>query len=330
MDLKLVELNELDEKMLKRVNDFILGANTTGEFINSLDYLSYHGNRFNEDSVAVLDAQSGSVKGVMLMVARGDGTAVSHSGTTFAGPVISLKDSYQTVNLTIEMMLDYYENKYDEIYLKTLPPLYSKQESDVMKYVLLKHGYSYEMNGLSNIIMLDGIKDEDGLLQMYDSKKRNQVKKSVKGQKFVFKKCDEIATEVWESMSGTLEEKFGATITHTLEEISELRRRFPSSIIPYEVRTTDGEYAAFGLVYKFKNVFHTQYLDVNYKFTGEYPNLYLVHNLIQEAIAEGFRVFSFGVSTENGGQYLNESLYSYKSGYGGGSILMPIFSKMCK
>jgi len=86
-------------------------------------------------------------------------------------------------------------------------------------------------------------------------------------------------------------------------------------------------YGAFALIYKFKNVFHTQYLDMNYNISSEYPNLYLIHCLINTAVKEGFRYFSFGASTENGGEYLNETLYGYKNGYGGGSILLPKFTK---
>ena len=101
----------------------------------------------------------------------------------------------------------------------------------------------------------------------------------------------------------------------------------PEYIVPYEARTKEGEYAAFALVYQFKHVFHTQYLDVNYRFTGEYPNLYLVHNLLIEAVRQGCRMFSFGASTEDGGNYLNEGLFAYKAGYGGGSILLPSYTK---
>ena len=128
-------------------------------------------------------------------------------------------------------------------------------------------------------------------------------------------------------MNDNLESKFGYKTTHSYDEITWMQKNMPEHIVPYETRTKEGEYAAFALVYKFKHVFHTQYLDVNYRFSGEYPNLYLVHNLMMEAAREGYRMFSFGASTENGGKDLNEGLFAYKSGYGGGSILLPCYTK---
>ena len=91
--------------------------------------------------------------------------------------------------------------------------------------------------------------------------------------------------------------------------------------------TADGIYGAFGLIYLFKNVFHTQYLDLNYDYSTHYPNLLLITELIWEARRLGYRWFSFGASTESGGQVMNEGLYEYKAAYGGGDILLPVFTK---
>jgi len=66
---------------------------------------------------------------------------------------------------------------------------------------------------------------------------------------------------------------------------------------------------------------------LNYELRNEYPNLYLIHNLIKMAINEGYRFFSFGASTENEGNILNEGLFNFKNQFGGGSILLPKYTK---
>jgi len=93
------------------------------------------------------------------------------------------------------------------------------------------------------------------------------------------------------------------------------------------VETREGEYGAFALVYCFKNVFHTQYLDLNYRFSKQMPNLMLISKLILKARELGYSYFSFGASTEDSGNILNYSLFRYKAEYGGGSILLPLYTK---
>lgn len=327
MELKLMKVNELDNKKRERVNAFITSPNSTGEFINSMEYLAYHGDRFREDSVVVFDVPSWNVKGVLLATQKDGEIIVSHSGTTFAGPIVNMKDSYHTQRDVICMMLEYYEAKYKEIHLKTIPHIYLEQPTEIVEYILQQRKYVCEMTGLSNVVSLGKVNREEDLLKIYTVGRRNQVKKVMKSEKFVFEQKKEISRKIWDHMNGILKEKFSSKTTHSYEEIVELQSRFPERIVPYEVRTNRGEYAAFALVYKFKNVMHTQYLDVNYSFTGENPNRLLIHKLILEAKKEGFSVFSFGASTEDGGKYLNEGLYSYKNGYGGGSVLLPVYKK---
>lgn len=326
MELKVVSINDLTQNELEKVDAFIMSEFTNGEFINSVKYLSYHRDRFVTDSIVICDKQSKTIEGVVMATAE-DNMVISHKGTTFAGPIVSLKNSYDKTKSIIELVLDYYENKYDIVCFKTTPTLYAYQETGVLDYILLQHGYKYGMTALSNVIKINSIHSEDELFKLYDSKKRNQVRKAIKCNEFVFNRESLIDEKIWNFMNKNLAEKYQVCSTHSYDEIADLQQRFPNHIVPYTVKTNNGEYAAFGLIFKFKNVFHTQYLDMNYEYAMKCPNLFLVHNLIQEAMKEGYSVFSFGASTENGGEYLNEGLLAYKAGYGGGNIVMPIYIK---
>lgn len=328
-DMKLLPAAEWTDKDKERIDEFILSEDTNGEFIHSLKYLSYHPQgRFADDSVAVKDSGSGMIRCVVMACAEPDGDSVaSHMGTTFAGPVIRIRDGYQTIRAAVQTALDYYEKRYKTVVLRVVPPFYGKQEPGILDYLLMQDGYRYGMAALANVVCIDRVKSEDDLFSMYDSKRRNHVKKPIKTGLFSFSRAKYVDRGIWEQMNQNLGNKFGSETTHSYDEITWLQQNMPGHIIPYEARTGDGEYAAFALIYKFKHVFHTQYLDVNYKFSGEYPNLYLVHNLLMEAARQGFRMFSFGASTEDEGRYLNEGLFAYKAGYGGGSILLPSYTK---
>lgn len=327
-NLELVRVCDLTEKEILAVDNFIMDMGTQGEFINSIKYLSYHPEgRFIDDSVIVRDAGSRNLLCVMMAAEDPDDEKIiiSHPGTTFGGPVFQRKTPINDVEIILDVLFDYYKNKYDQVIIKTPPMIYQTQPFGTLDYYLLRHGFTQGTTGLSNCIRIGNFSRDGEVYQNFQQKRRNQVKKVVNKGMFVFSKGDEIREEVWHSMEENLATKFGAKATHTIEEIKELQSRFPNNILAFYTDTQDGEYGAFGLIYKFKNVIHTQYLDTNYKYTGEYPNLLLINELIGMAMDEGFEYFNFGVSTERHGEYLNEGLYSYKAGYGGGDVLMPEF-----
>ncbi len=327
--IELIQIEMLTEKERNSVDAFLLSPNTNGEFINSLGYLAYHPReRFTEDSVVVRDVASKTVRGVMLATIDPENPkrVVSHMGTTFAGPILDQKLSIEGIETVLDLLMNYYEQRYEEIILKTTPPCYTAQPFDSIGYFLLRRGYTFGMTALANVIDLTQLHTEVDILQLFDAKKRNHTKKALKNESFIFGTSPCIRSEVWDQMNENLYHKFNSKTTHTYEEICDLARRVPERIQAFYVDTSDGDYGAFALVYKFKNVYHTQYLDTNYHYTGEYPNLLLVLRLIEQAMKEGYRYFSFGASTEAGGNIMNTGLYNYKSGYGGGDILLPKYT----
>ena len=175
-EMKLLPSAEWTQKDRERIDEFIMSGDTNGEFIHSVRYLSYHPrNRFTDDSVAVRDSGSGLIHCVVMACAGPDGDSVaSHMGTTFAGPVIRVRESYQTLRRAVQMALGYYEERYRSISFRVVPPGYGKQESGILDYLLIQNGYTYGMTALANVVRLDKVKTEDDLLSMYDSKRRNQ------------------------------------------------------------------------------------------------------------------------------------------------------------
>lgn len=327
-NLEIKQKVELTEKQAAKADAFIMKESTTGEFINTFRYLDYHPEgRFQDDSIVVLDKGSGEIRGVMV-AARGDNDSiVSYPGTTFAGPIVDRAAKLETTEAVLDSMLGYYESRYREVRIKKQPDYYSRQPFHLIDYILLRRGYTYGMSALANIICIDRMNTEEDILALFHSKRRNQVRKVMKEGQFMFTAQEEIRKAVWKNMNENLQNKFGAKTTHTLEEIRDLQSRLPDNIRAFYADTADGTYGAFALCFLFKNVFHTQYLDVNYEHAGQYPNLLLILKLIQEAGGMGYHYFSFGASTEDGGKVLNRGLYSYKAEYGGGDILLPVYTR---
>lgn len=329
--MELVKWIDLSSKQRKAVDEFIMKGTTNGEFINSPKYLSYHQEgRFKDDSVVILDISSKTIRAVLMAAHKYDNenVIISHPGTTFAGPVIDRKLRIEMIEEVLDMMLSYYESKYEKIELKLSPTYYSFQSCNVIDYFLLKRGYTFGMTGLANIVNISDIDTEEDILNLFSSKRRNQVRKVIKEDYFEFKEEELIKLSVWDNMNKNLSVKFSSKTTHTWDEICDLKSKYKDNIRLFYVNTKDGLYGAFGLIYMFKNVFHTQYLDLNYDYSGKYPNLFLIMKLIKKARESGYDYFSFGASTEDGGKILNYGLYNYKAEYGGGDIILPLYTKM--
>lgn len=321
----------LSEREIAQADAFIMKETTTGEFINTFNYLGYHSKgRFQDDSIVVVDRGSGEIRGVMVAATDGEEGVTSYPGTTFAGPIVNRMARIEEAEAVLNHILDYYESKYNIVKIKKIPEYYTRQPFQLMDYIFLHRGYSYGMTALANIIKIGQLFSTEDIFEIFCSKRRNQVRRVVKEKNFIFMESDVVREEVWINMNKNLHIKFASKTTHTLEEIRELKRRCPNNIKMCYVDTIQGEYGAFAVIFLFKNVFHTQYLDVNYEYAKQYPNLLLILELIKLARKMGYEYFSFGASTERNGEILNRGLYSYKSEYGGGDILLPVYTKIMR
>lgn len=326
----MLEIKSVDEVGTDKIDAFIMDENTNGEFINTNKYLSYHKDRFVEDSIAVLEQESQSVCGVMMATVGTDNyTVTSHAGTTFAGIVISGKIQITQAEKILDIMISYYEEKYKKIELKLTPFCYTSQPNHMIDYFLLKRGFCYGLTALVNMINISSVCTMEDVLTLCHSRRRGQIRKALREDQFQMKEKG-LDETVWRNMNQNLQQKYQSHTTHTFDEINELANKFPDQIRAFYMETREGEYGAFALVYCFKNVFHTQYLDLNYNFSKQNPNLILILKLILKARELGYSYFSFGASTEDSGNILNYSLYRYKAEFGGGSILLPLYTKNIK
>jgi len=321
----------IDEMAMERWDEFILSPTTNGEFINTHRYLSYHPEgRFVDKSVGIIDGQSGNILCVFPAVQGNNDSVVSHMGTSFAGPIFDLFKSSVFDLLSYMDLIEkhYYSLGFKSLEVRISPGVFSKLHREDVFWAFWKRGYCLQGISLGNIVDLSMFNNEEELFRIYESKRRNQVRKSLRDGGFSLFKVEMMPESLWESLERNLSRKFATSPTHTLKEIQDLINRFPDRIeVLYSEEADSDLYGAMAVVYKFKQVFHTQYLDMNYELSSTYPNLYLIHKLLLEAKYEGFKWLSFGPSTENWGEKINEGLFNYKKQFGSCTCMYPRFVK---
>jgi len=123
----------------------------------------------------------------------------------------------------------------------------------------------------------------------------------------------------WKVLETVLEERHGCVPVHSLDEMKQLKSAFPEQIRLY-VAADDEEVLAGVVVYEAGPVAHAQYIAASDKgrAVGALDGLFAY--LIEEVYATK-PYFDFGISTEQGGSYLNEGLLFQKEGFGARAVV---------
>jgi hypothetical protein len=113
----------------------------------------------------------------------------------------------------------------------------------------------------------------------------------------------------------------GVEPTHTLAEIRLLQSRFPENIRCFVAQDRGGKTLAGVVMYEYGNAAHVQYMANSEagRIAGALD--LLVDHLVNRHYPSRADYFSFGISTEQGGRYLNTGLCAQKEMFGARSIV---------
>jgi lipid II:glycine glycyltransferase (peptidoglycan interpeptide bridge formation enzyme) len=140
-----------------------------------------------------------------------------------------------------------------------------------------------------------------------------------KRNEIVAKRTDDFRAFM-EIVTDILARKYSVAPTHTANEMELLSKRFPENIKLFAAYK-EGIMLAGVAVYDYKSVAHAQYIassEEGQKMgAGELIMDYLIDDY---SSGSSKRYFDFGISTEQGGRYLNAGLSAHKEGFGGRTI----------
>lgn len=299
-------------------DDFVR-LSKNGTFLFYRNYMDYHANRFTDCSLLFYKQK----RLVALLPANWvaeEKTVYSHGGLTYGGLVLSEKSTAVEALEILSCALDWMrtELKSQRLYYKPVPYIYSRVPSEEDLYALYRCGtVSLKARTLSSAVY------RANPLPMRTLRKRGVAKAQKQG--VVYERSGDIEA-FWTILTAVLQEKHHREPVHSLAEIQLLMHRFPDEIQLYLARL-QGEVIAGTLIYETNQVAHSQYIAANEtgRSSGALDGLF--HYLIENVFINK-TYFDFGISTEEGGNYLNEGLVFQKEGFGARSIVYDTYEIM--
>ena len=295
-------------------NNFITEAKNA-TFLFHRDFMEYHNDRFEDYSLLVFDAKE-NLRAVLPANRVGE-VVYSHQGLTYGGFVfdekIKLAEIINVVKETLEFLLSagipYLE-------LKIIPSIYNNFPSDEMEYI------SFLLE--AKLTRRDSIAVLDIQNKIPVSRVRNRgIEKGIKNNLRIIEVAD--FSEFWnELLIPNLKERYNTKPVHSLEEITYLKSKFPKQIRQFNVYDTEKVVGGV-TVFETENVIHPQYISGNKSFNNELGGLDFLYNYLISEVYKEDKYFDFGISNENSGKNLNESLHYWKESFGARTIVQNFY-----
>lgn len=311
-----LQLRPFDPADAEAWDTFCMAAHQA-TFLHSQRFLSYHGERFQDRSLIVMEG--GRWVGVFpAAVQPGDESCVvSHPGITYGGLLHKggLNGEKQVTALSM-ICRHYAEQGYTRLVYKAVPWFYHLTPAQDDVYALFRLGARRIRCDLSCTIDLQR-------RRQVSERRRRSLKKALRAGVEI-REGLEYLPAFWQVLTDNLKHKHQAVPVHTLAEITLLAERFPENI-RCVVGLVGGVVIAGVLLFTTPLVVHAQYIGssaVGYDFSALDA---VFEHCIEQAKSNGKRWFDFGISTERSGLVLNDGLYRFKSEFGGGGTVHEFF-----
>ena len=300
-------IKEYTDEYKKIWNSFIDVAKNP-LFMHKRDFMEYHADRFEDNSLMFFDDKDRLL--ALLPANKKDNILYSHGGLTFGGFITNEKMKQSKMLSCFDALKIYLkEHNFESLIYKTIPHIYHSQPAEEDSYALFKNNAKLLKVEPSSTIELTK------LLKMPKGRK-SQISKA---QREEVKVTDSVDFETFIRLeNAVLSSRHNTKAVHSAKELEYLYSKFPENI-RLVAAMYNGQMIAGTLLFVYKDIVHTQYLASNEK-GREIGALDLVISSLIEEYKNEKRYFDFGISTEDGGKFLNEGLISQKEGFGARTV----------
>lgn len=288
--------------------DSLVASSANGTFLFQRNYMEYHAHRFTDFSLMIYNKNKLTA---ILPASHHEDEVTSHGGLTYGGFITHADVSSSLLLDIFEIVAQYLREKGIKYWnYKPIPHIYHSYPHESELYALHRQQAVRTACNLSSVIYLQAP-------LRYAELRRRGIKRAEKCGVTI--SCNDDFAPFWTILEDNLRQRHHVSPVHTLDEITLLHNRFPSNIQLYTA-TLNNQVVAGCVVYNTGIVAHAQYISASPegKDCGALDMLF--DHLIKQEYKD-CRYFDFGISTEDGGNYLNNGLLSQKEGFGARGVI---------
>ena len=298
---------------LKTSWDTFVEASKNGTFLLRRDYMEYHSDRFTDCSLMFYEGEN--LKALFPASLHGK-RVVSHGGLTYGGLIVDRSMTVSTMLEVMDTLLTFFKGQgMEEVAYKRIPSIYCSYPSDEDLYALFRSDAVLSKCGISSAIYLPE--------RIQFSKRRHREINKAKRSCLTFTESTDFEGFI-DVLSEILSQRHGVSPVHSARELRLLQSSFPENIKLY-VALKENHIIAGTVVYVTPLVVHTQYL-ANSEEGRKCGALDFVIDRLVSDIYKDKRYLDFGISTEDGGHYLNEGLAVQKQEFGARGVVYEEFT----
>jgi hypothetical protein len=286
--------------------DALAASARARHFMFQRAYMEYHADRFADASLVVV--RGGRLCALLPATRVGD-TVISHGGLTFGGLLSGQEQTIDRTQLAFSAVTDALrESGVNRLLYKPAPHIYHLGAAEEELHILHTCGARLVRRDVSAAI--------SPAFRPAPSGSRRRAAAQGRSRGMVFAADDDVEAFM-ALVAAVLEERHGATPTHTPQEMRMLSDRFSAEIRLFTARL-GGELLAGVLLFETPAVAHTQYIAATTHGRVLSASDALITHLINDRYPD--RWFDFGISNERDGS-LNEGLARYKEGFGARAVV---------
>ncbi|MHC2990148.1 hypothetical protein OB13_00525 [Pontibacter sp. HJ8] len=303
----MVEIVRYSSRYKPEWNTFVR-ASRNGTFMLLRDYMDYHADRYADHSQ--LFYSKGKL--VAVLPANAIGAELhSHAGLSYGGIVSGNNMKAPLMLKVFDAMIGYCRQLgFKTLYYKAIPHIYHQVPAEEDLYALFRNQAELCQRTLNSVITLDN-------KLPYATLRRRKLKQA-RQYNLVVRESQEYQVYM-QLVEEVLQGKYKLRPAHTTEELTRLATAFRDNIRLYAVYEGDSMIAGM-VVYESATVAHSQYIASSARGRETAALDFLTDYLLTKVYPHK-KYFSFGVSTEQQGLYLNEQLVSNKESYGARTVV---------
>lgn len=275
-----------------------------GIFMFERGFMDYHSDRFKDNSLMFYDEDKLMA---VLPASLHEKELRSHGGLTYGGFITSDKMKQHHMNDCFDALKNYMQqNNISKLIYKVIPHIYHKQPAEEDLYSLyLNEARLLKIEPSTTVLLKDTFKMPKGRKAQVARAKREGV---------IIKQSTDFDTFI-DMENLVLAERHNTKAVHTADELHLLASRFSDKIQLWAAEY-QGKMVAGTLLFVYDNVVYTQYLAAD-DTAREIGALDLLIKTLMNQFSATKTYFDFGISSEDGGHYLNKGLIAQKEGFGG-------------